>query len=496
MRDVFSNQEIANESVYSETFSKNLLENSWWTSGTSGWTTNSGRVEIEEDESGFMNLKMDSNISSQVKQQVVLNPEHYYFVILEVKVTRYNKGLFGMHVNGQIQSGISSFGIRRVSKHKDYETITAIFKTEGNRSKKHTVFIGSISAADGAGQIRKVSLYDLTELYGEGNEPTTQEFYLAMPNNQNEFGIITTISQVYASLDTKINLMKRSKANASDEEAHAVFIEEMNRKAHLLEMTKTQFKNVQGFKMDEHVSTARDFLILGLHGMGYNELLKVWGKKKYTFNFRGQNARKETITTTVKDSFIEKEYDILGGKTGTLGKNILNVMALVRDKEGEIFLTVVMGASGETGEADRFEAVHQLISLSKQNSVNTENIKINSFKAVSGSVLKVPSGNPMFFTNNMPLSTFSIKEQEIIAPASLTKLMTAVVVIENVVNLNELVTISSSDVSGGSGPIMYEGDQFSIKDALYLLMLPSSNTVAKCISRVVGHKIIQTRGYI
>lgn len=497
MREEFSKRGAKDEFVYSEIIAQNLLENSWWTFETFGWITNSGSVDIEEDESGFMNLTMDSSISSQVKQQVVLNPEHYYFVMFDVKVTRYNKGLFGLHVNGKIQSGMSSFGIRRLSMNQDYETIMGIFKTEGNRTKKHSIFVGSISAADGAGKIRKLSLYDLTELYGEGNEPTVQEFYSAIPSNQNEEGIRTTLSQMYASLDTKINHIKKDRLGASDKEAHAVFIEEMNKKARLLGMNQTQFKNVQGFKMDGHTSTSRDFLKLGFHAMGHNELLKVWGTKRYDITFRGQNARVETILTTVKNSFFEEKYDILGGKTGTIGKDILNVIALTKKKNGELHLSVVMGASGETGETDRFEAIHQLITLSNEKSgVTSENDKLKLFKAISGSSLRVPSENPLYFTNCMPLSTFSINEKKRIAPASLTKLMTALVVIENIKDLNELVTVTASDISGGSGPLMYSGDQLSIKDILYLLMMPSSNTAAKCISRIMGHKIIQARGFI
>jgi hypothetical protein len=43
---------------------------------------------------------------------------------------------------------------------------------------------------------------------------------------------------------------------------------------------------------------------------------------------------------------------------------------------------------------------------------------------------------------------------------------------------------------------MYDGDQLSFMDALYLMMLPSSNITAKAMGRVIGHKIIQARGYI
>lgn len=139
------------------------------------WIVKSREITVEEDDEGFMNLTMDNSISSQVKQQIILAPEHYYFVMFDVKVTRYNKGLLDLHVNGQIQTAPSSFGLRRVSKNRDYETITGIIKTE--------------SPADGTGQIRKLSLYDLTEIYGKGNEPIAQDFYANMQKIKLQVGL-------------------------------------------------------------------------------------------------------------------------------------------------------------------------------------------------------------------------------------------------------------------------------------------------------------------
>jgi D-alanyl-D-alanine carboxypeptidase len=75
-------------------------------------------------------------------------------------------------------------------------------------------------------------------------------------------------------------------------------------------------------------------------------------------------------------------------------------------------------------------------------------------------------------------------------------MMTALITLENVSNWYETFTIKSSDLVGGSGPTMYDGDQLSFMDALYLMMLPSSNITAKAMGRVIGHKIIQARGYI
>lgn len=484
------------ESIYSEMITRNQLKNPWWTSGSSDWVTNSGSVEFNEDDTGFMNLTVDSNISSQVKQLTILKPKHRYFITFDVKVTRYTKGLFGIHISGKIPSKSSNHGLQRLSKNKEYETIIGTFSTENDQIKKHCIFVGSIGGASGAGSIRKLSLYDLTELYGEGNEPTAQEFYSSIPGNQNELGIQATLSQAYSLLDVKVNQLRKTSISVTDEEARNVFIKEMNRKANDLDMSNTFFKNVQGFRMAGHMSTTRDFLKLGLHVLGHEEILKIWGIRHYSVDIRGKKARKETIETTLRDSFLEDNYSLLGGKTGAILDQTLSVLTLVADQEGSLYLSVVMGASGPTGDTDRFEAVHQLISHSKKRTDNPEFITMDSFKAAAGSVLKLPHGNPLYYSSNTPTSTFSINEEVLHVPASLTKLMTALLAIEHINNLNEVVTVTSSDISGGSGPMMYEGDQLSIRDALNLLLLSSSNTAAKLLSRIAGQRMVQVRGYV
>ncbi len=89
----------------------------------------------------------------------------------------------------------------------------------------------------------------------------------------------------------------------------------------------------------------------------------------------------------------------------------------------------------------------------------------------SGAVLYSKSGNQQFF------------------PASITKILTALVVIEHA-DLDEMVTFSHNSVydieEGGFSYIAKEGDQLSVRDLLYALMLASSNEAAYALSEHVG----------
>lgn len=467
----------------------NRLKNSWWTAGLDNWVVNAGQVTIMEDDKGYLNLTMDTTTSSQVKQVVNLKANHCYFVMFDVQVTRYTKGLFGVYFTGKFTSGNPDMGLRRLSK--GYETITGILKTPDNLNHPQVLFVGSIGGADGAGSIRRLSLFDLTDLYGVENEPNVNEFYFMLPQSLNEQGAHLSLREVF----TKATQYMEEPL-ASDEEARQVFLNEMRKKTQVLGMENTHLVNVNGFHAKGQQSTSRDLLKLLLHATGYKKLLAIWGKKKHRAFIQGGTPREIEVISTVQDEKLEKTYTILGGKTGALATNILNVVALLSDSEGQLYLAVVLGASGKTGNTDRYEAMKLLVDTAKQRKTNPDYQPTESYKARAGSVMAYPIGEPHFYTYSPPDSMYGVNETESIPPASVIKVINALVVLDTIHNLHETFEIKKSDILGGSGPLLYEGDIISFWDALHFSLLPSSNTIAKAFSRIIGHKIIQARGYI
>ena len=73
---------------------------------------------------------------------------------------------------------------------------------------------------------------------------------------------------------------------------------------------------------------------------------------------------------------------------------------------------------------------------------------------------------------------------------STTKIMTFIVLMDMQVNLNEVLTRTEFDPAIGSGANLGVGDQIYLRDALYNLMLPSSNVSARIIARTFGHKLL------
>jgi len=73
-----------------------------------------------------------------------------------------------------------------------------------------------------------------------------------------------------------------------------------------------------------------------------------------------------------------------------------------------------------------------------------------------------------------------------IAPASVTKVMSVIVALESGMTFNTLLTVAAGDIATGSGNNLLEGDQITLLDALFNMMLPSSNTSANLVARSVG----------
>ena len=85
---------------------------------------------------------------------------------------------------------------------------------------------------------------------------------------------------------------------------------------------------------------------------------------------------------------------------------------------------------------------------------------------------------------------FGKNENQIRKMASTTKIMTAIVVLENVANLNEIVTVSKKAANiGGSRLGLSTNSKITVNDLLYGLLLCSGNDAAIALSEFVGENV-------
>jgi D-alanyl-D-alanine carboxypeptidase (penicillin-binding protein 5/6) len=99
------------------------------------------------------------------------------------------------------------------------------------------------------------------------------------------------------------------------------------------------------------------------------------------------------------------------------------------------------------------------------------------------------SNSAMAYDLNSGTVLYSKNLNDKLPIASLTKLMTAIVVMENESNLDAVVTVKNSDVAGvvGSTIGLVPGEKITVRDLLFALLIPSSNDAALTLADFVGN---------
>lgn len=337
----------------------------------------------------------------------------------------------------------------------------------------------------------------------EGTNQTTYEPFYYVAENVKDSEIVearysTPKNKGYTKLNDRLQDIEKNLSDitvsnggntASDENAEKVFVDEMNKKVKQLGGT-SKFLNSSGLTAAGQLANAYDFSVITLHASTKNEIASVWGQDTYSLDIKGENPRTVEVNSTVTSPSLENYYSLIGGKTGTLGY-IHNLTAIVADNDNLYVGTIMKGS--EDRFADLKNAIDETI---KKENGKPYNIDLVGTSDTIFSVIKYPKYNPTLTTNNKPTPILSKNEDVRTSPASMTKVLTCIVLIENTTNLNQTIKFQESDIVGGSGVELKVGDVITLRDALYTMLLSSSNDTAKAVARVVGHHIINTRRYI
>ncbi len=139
-------------------------------------------------------------------------------------------------------------------------------------------------------------------------------------------------------------------------------------------------------------------------------------------------------------------------------------------------------ASSDVASGPALETANTNNASSVSFTVNTQNVA-QPVVAAQGAVLYDATHNIFLFSKNEDTTYY---------PASITKLMTALLVAENC-NLDDTVTFSQTAVSNlESGAVTLQvkaGDKFSVKDCLYGMMLKSANEIANGLAEHVSESV-------
>lgn len=397
-----------------------------------------------------------------------------FYIASKIKCSRYNKGYIG------IVFGTDS------SRYED-TTLQEKFDDEYLRCSSiqtlnsENIFIGSAISADLDGYIDDPVVINLDIFEDTPNLAKMDmlyEKYILLVN-----GHFTAKVETKDVTTTRVFYLGEEEAQFSDADAKLAFMNYMNTKAKEIGMTKSSFVDAAGFY---NKTTAHDLMRLGVYACSYDALVDAWHKNTYTVTVTGDKPRDVSLTTTVAGAALEDYYFLFGGKTGTVDGQV-NLLAIVEGPDERLFCVVVLGCDG-----NRFQAAKEALDIAmiKYKDPNAD-VSGYDVPCKSAGVCLVPRNNTKAYTD-YPLNILYGKDlytQR--TPASITKVMTSICMLDFVSDINESFMISENDITSGSGNYFYGGDVITFREALHAMMLPSSNTCAEATATAAGHKILE-----
>ncbi len=210
----------------------------------------------------------------------------------------------------------------------------------------------------------------------------------------------------------------------------------------------------------------------------------------YPVVIEGPNPRTEILITTMIHRELEDAYNLHGGKTGAHLKGVpgidgTHLVVIAETADGVRFVGAVRGAKSLEGRfMEMKEALDNAVLLLRNPHAPAAEIAADSV-----AVAKLPASSPLSQDYDPPL-LFAQNPDCAGHMASITKLMTAMVMLDHISDLDELVEVQESDLRRGTGNFLQVGDVASYRDLLHAMLLPSSNTAAHAIARCVGRKVL------
>lgn len=294
--------------------------------------------------------------------------------------------------------------------------------------------------------------------------------------------------------------------NFTAEQCTSAFLDYMAQKCVLYGMTGTRYDNPSGLIYTSY-STPQDEMKLGIAILANREASSIWATPDRSFNIGGENARTISVVNNVLNGTGETlnaaGYKFLGGKGGSLASstNGYHRASLdVVDING-VAVVIALMALGQTAYSNIQLSAKELCDMVKASldgNTPTPGTNLQYLVANGGGYCAciVPTAKESYVNLMTPaellLRDHSIYNSQTVSrvPASTTKAMTMMCALDYITNPYDIVTVKTPDIVGGSGSTFYDGDVLTMHDALRIMMMESSNTLANTIGRETGRKIL------
>lgn len=308
----------------------------------------------------------------------------------------------------------------------------------------------------------------------------------------------------------------------TDDQCKTRFITEMNKKAELLGMSGTTFYDPAGNQpanygdlsgytelwttANRNIMSVKDAMRMLIYASGVQHINDAWNISSFTLNYsNGGTAKTATITSTVQNNAttpnslaaLKASYEILGGKTGTLTERTVesvhydgaqNIVMVVRSKTtSKVYAVAYLSVNKSNTEADNKikdvkAALDHVDASAATPTITNARIAIAELPTITPSLLNRADITMLYSSGNIT---------ESVLPASVSKVMTAILLTDNVQDLNQIITVHESDRQPPTGTNFVSGDELRLRDLLQCLLMESSNTSAQVIARVVGSILLE-----
>ena len=281
--------------------------------------------------------------------------------------------------------------------------------------------------------------------------------------------------------------------HAEQQKDFVAFVEYMNRKAAAIGMSQSQFRDAAGM---HNLSTARDLLRLAVYAKEYPVLNTVWQENTYTVTVEGSEVRTKECIAKSQHPDLNDHYKVLGRKGGTLmssRKNLFvyNLLSFLEiPGSSDRLAVVVMYAPGNKQSPNNcFEATRQVA-----------DIAMKKYRDPDADTADMPVCCENAIAAVLPADGVCYEELQILyekdadakgRPMSISKVLTAVCVLDWIEDLQGKITYHELDTNIGGFYIgdFQPGERMTYLDALYVMLLESSNVTAQALARCVGNCI-------
>lgn len=298
-----------------------------------------------------------------------------------------------------------------------------------------------------------------------------------------------------------------------DNDCRTRFIQEMNAKAQLLGMSGTTFYDPAGdqpatfappaqypelwLSENPNVMTAMDALRLLIYASGVRHINDAWNIPTYTLNYKnGTTSKTATIKSIVfySDTYQSSinallgSYDILGGKTGAYNISPIytNTLVIVAKSKatGKVYACVSFNTANATASNNYFIDIKKALDYVDASGATP------SYSKGGCVIAEMPSLTPSLYNRFAFALAYDYGKTVEVYPASVSKVMTAILLCDNILDLNAKVAVKESDRQPPTGTNFVAGDTLRLREYLQCMLMESSNTSAQVIARVVGNKLL------